>query len=314
MTAQSETAFLDPAPEGLSFAAFSSDVGNAGFAANSNAYLIKWWPNGTISKLGNTQFDLYYTAPADTLDLLQTFSTEVLNDQAYIIGGLKDDGNECPVPSGATYNCATTDTWVYNPDGNTLTAGAAINNARDVAASGVVDGKIYIVGGWNPNAEGSNLDSVEVFDGASWSEVTYTGKFDSVRSPAYAAVGSKVYVFAGCTAMGGCNQTMTQIFDTETNRFHQGADMPLDGRHFSGQHAVARQNRYIYVYGGATDHSETKFDDAAVYDVEANEWQTLSNTMTEERKSCGSVMLGDKLYVSGGGPASTEVGTFTAAE
>jgi len=307
----SDTAFTAPAPEVLTFAAYSSNNANAGFAVSSDAYLINW-STGKFYKRGSTEFGLYYTSAADTIDLLQTFSTEVLDANAHIISGLKDDGNLCQVPSGDYYNCATTETWVYNPDENTLVQGAAVNNARDVAASGVVDGKIYILGGWDPNPDDDNLSSVEVYDGTTWSEVTYTGRFTAVRSPAYATVGKKIYVMGGCVSPLGCQQTLVQIFDTETNSFSSGADMSLAGRHFSGQHAVTRQNRYIYVYGGATDMSEIKFDYVAVYDTEANEWQTLTNTMTEERKSCGSVMIDDELYVSGGGPDSTEVGTFTA--
>jgi len=311
-TVGSDAAFTDPAPEDLTFAAFSGNNANAGFAVGSDGYLIRWLPDGEFYKLAAAQFDLYYTAPAGTIDLLQTFSTEVLDQKAHIIGGLKNDGNLCPIPGGGTYNCATTDTWVYNPVGNLLVKDASINDARDVAASGVVDGSIYILGGWNPNAEGSNLSSVEMFDGTSWSEVSYTGRFYAVRSPAFAVVGKKVYVFGGC--LQTCQETLTQIFDAETNSFSQGAAMSLAGRHFSGQHAVARQGRYIYVYGGATDMSAIKFKDVAVYDTVYNEWRTLSNTMTEERKSCGSVMIGDELYVSGGGPASTEVGTFAPAQ
>ncbi|HPR05537.1 MAG TPA: kelch repeat-containing protein, partial [Denitromonas sp.] len=312
-TAASDAAFASPAPEELSFAMFSENTANAGFAAGGEAYLLQGIGNGKFSKLSGAQFDLYYTAAAGTIDLLQTFSTEMQGDKAYIIGGLKNDGNLCPVPGGGTYSCATTETWSYDPATNDLAQGAAINNARDVAASGVVDGSIYLIGGWNPNADGENLSSVEVFDGSSWSEVDYAGRFYAVRSPAFAVVGKRVYVFGGCLQMGGCQQTMTQIFDAEENRFYQGADMSLAGRHFSGQHAVARQDRYIYVYGGATDMSATKFDDVAVYDTVANEWRTLDNTMTAERKSVGSVMLGDELYVAGGGVNSTEVGTFTPA-
>lgn len=313
-TVGSANAFLNPAPEDLSFAAFSNDTGNAGFASAGNAYLIRWAAEGKFYELGAAQFDLYYTAPASTIDLLQTFSTEVLSDNAYIIGGLKNDGNLCEVPSGDFYSCATTETWVFDPASKSLTASAPINNARDVAASGVVDGNIYLIGGWNPNPNDQNLSSVEVFDGTSWSEVTYTGRFIPVRSPAFATVGKKIYVIAGCAQGAGCQQTLVQIFDTQTNYFSRGADMTLAGRHFSGQHAVARQGRYIYVYGGATDMSQTTFKDIGVYDTENNEWQILTNTMTTERKSVGSVMLGDKLYVANGLSANnTEVGTFTAA-
>ena len=68
------------------------------------------------------------------------------------------------------------------------------------AASGKVDGKIYVIGGWQPreNINGQNSDTVEVFDGQDWSFVSWSGSYDPVRSPAYATAGGKIYLFGGC--------------------------------------------------------------------------------------------------------------------
>lgn len=310
-TAADPEAFTNPVAESLSFAAFTDDTGQAMFTVGGNAYLING-PGRVIMKQVADDFINHFTITEGTIDLLSTYSTQVLNDKAYIFGGLKDDGTcYVPTPSGGQYACATGETWVYDPVDNTLTlTSATLNDPRDVAASGVVDGRIYILGGWYPNAQAQNISTVEVFDGTSWSVVTTTGPFTAVRSPAFAAVGRKIYVIGGCVQT--CQETMVQIFDTETSAFSQGAAMSLAGRHFSGQHAVARQDRYIYVFGGATDMSATKFNDVAVYDTQANQWQTLSATMTSERKSVGSTIVDDKLYIAGGGPNTTEVGTFSA--
>lgn len=310
-TATLQGAFTEPYPETLGFKVCNDLNANAGFAIGATACLVRWLPAGTIYALEDETFVERFRA-TDTLGLLQTFSTEVLNGQVHFIGGLKDDGNLCEVPGGGMYNCATSETWIYTPGEGILEPGPPINNARDVAASGVVDGRIYLIGGWNPNPESANLASVEVCDGTSWQEIDYTGRFEPVRSPAFAVAGEKIYIIGGCLEKQGCQQTLLQVFDTRTHRFSRGADLIRAGRHFSGQHAVTRQDRYIYVYGGATDMSETKFDDVAVYDTVANEWRALEETLTAARKSVGSVMVGDTLYVSGGGQNSTEIGTFSS--
>jgi len=178
-----------------------------------------------------------------------------------------------------------------------------MNEPREVFATAVVDGKIYALGGWDTDVE-TNSTTVEYFDGDTWTNVEYTGDYVPTRSPAYAAVGDKIYLFGGCVEgeEGGacpCTSQLTQIFDTTTNTFSRGSTMALEGRHFSGQHAAVR-DEFIYVFGGSTDFSCTIYKDIAVYDTENNQWGTLDNTMTLERKSIGSTVVGDRLYIFGG--------------
>ena len=325
-----------PPPEELVFSEYSDEMSGGGaFAIDDDVYMVF---NGWIYKLGAGGFEQHFDTGEDTLVLLSSFNVEVLNDKAYIVGGSKNDGCKVKVPSGEEYNCSTDEVWIYDPFEDTLTlSDAHLNNAREVFASGIVDGKIYVLGGWYPNETGGNESTVEVFEGGAWKLVSYTGTYMPVRSPAYATVGDKIYLFGGCLYKdeGGpssapCTRKDVQIFDTKTSTFSQGTPMSLDGRHFSGQHTAVR-GKYVYVFGGATDHSDEIFDDVAVYDTEADKWMTLANRMTRERKSTGAVVSSDTLYVFGGltcdppgvcpgeggdktGANSIETGTFVSTE
>ena len=170
--------------------------------------------------------------------------------------------------------------------------------------------------GWYPNANSENLATVEVFQNGVWSLVNWSGDYNPPRSPAYATVGTRIYIMGGCIEgdSAPCTRTDVQIFDTETGKFSQGQPMSLAGRHFSGQHAVVR-GRYIYVFGGATDLGEQYFNDVAVYDTQADEWQNVTGTMTVPRKSVGSTVFNDQLWIFGGlSQNSVEVGTFQSVE
>jgi len=235
------------------------------------------------------------------------FNVEVLAGKAYIIGGAPDrtkTGCSAKVSTGAEYDCSTDEVWVFEQ--NKLSKTASMKKKREVFASGTVGNKIYVLGGWFPNEQNINEPVVEVFNGLNWSEISYTGTYYPVRSAAYATVGKRIYLFGGCLMMSGnnpatfsCNTNLTQIFDTETHTFSQGAPMPLAGRHFSGQHTAVR-GKYVYVFGGATSLSKKIFDDVAIYDTETNTWKLLDTRMTRERKSTGATVSGAKLWIFGG--------------
>ena len=75
--------------------------------------------------------------------------------------------------------------------------------------------------------------------------------------------------------------------------------MPVDGRHFSGQHTFVK-GQYIYVFGGATSLSNNIFDDVAVYNTETDTWEVLDGKLTAKRKSVASAFDGKRLWIFGG--------------
>jgi hypothetical protein len=326
---------FQPPPDTITFAELAA-TGGVSFTIAGVPYTIF---GAQIKRLNGDVFEVVLEATVGTIDCITTYNVEVAGGKAYILGGQKVTGGNCPDETGASARV-----WEYDPDGNTLAEVASMNNPREVFGSGVVDGKIYVLGGWDPagGGPGQNETTVEVFEDGVWSIVDYTGDYLVVRSPAYAAAGNNIYLFGGCIEEGQacpCTTQYTQIFDTTTNTFSQGAEMVLSGRHFSGQHTAVRDDRYIYVFGGSIDFSCEIYNDIGVYDVQADEWELSESTMLIERKSCGSTLAGDELYIFGGlrcdpqgqctglttctggdpgcakvGAGTNEVGTFVSAE
>ncbi len=282
----------------LYFEEFVGGGGGIAFTIDETMFTIQ---GSHIRKWVTDHWEIVYDSGASGLNCIRTFNVEVFNGKAYIIGGQKVSDGNCQLGEGASDKL-----WIFDPVAKTLVEGASLNYAREVFGSGVADGKIYVLGGWNPAEapNGENLMEVEVYENETWSLVSYTGEFMPVRSPAYASFGKNIYLFGGCADGDAgiacpCMTQYTQIFDTETLTFSQGTNMILEGRHFSGQHAFVYGMK-IYVFGGSTDFSCMIYDDIASYDPDTNFWELLDTRMTVERKSVGSTLLGNQIYIFGG--------------
>ena len=289
-----------PGPGDVSFSMLPGGQGGPSFVIGGELYVVF---GGQILRLDNGQFDLVLDTSPAGLNCQNGYNVEVLGDRAYFLGGhYQPDGNCTDGLAGATDAVG-----IFDPAAGTFIQGPAMPRSREVMASGVVGGSIWVIGGWNPdnNPDGDNWSEVDRFDGVSWTTVTTSGDYTPIRSAAYAAVGDEIYLFGGCEEPGGphgdcpCNTQYVQVFDTVTATFWQEAEMPLSGRHFSGQHAAVRGD-HIYVFGGATGFGCTVFDDIARLDTAVMTWEVLQSTLTRERKSVGAAVLGDELYVFGG--------------
>jgi N-acetylneuraminic acid mutarotase len=92
---------------------------------------------------------------------LWSMAGDVFDGKWYIVGG-----------SDATTNFKNT-LWIYDPAANTWTSGPAAPTARSGAAAATINGRLYVVGGYNSTGY---LSTLEVFDpnasGAAWSSGT----------------------------------------------------------------------------------------------------------------------------------------------
>jgi len=67
-----------------------------------------------------------------------------INGRFYVAGGAVRAAGGGPAP-------ATADLYIYDPASDTWTSGAPMPSARDTAAGGVVNGKLYVTGGASTN-------------------------------------------------------------------------------------------------------------------------------------------------------------------
>jgi N-acetylneuraminic acid mutarotase len=168
---------------------------------------------------------------------------EVVNGTIYVISGLDFDHN--PTSTNFAYNIEN-DTWV------TKAPMPGKNGPKHHAASAVVDGKIYVLGGrlfgnGAPNEINdalTNLDDNMEYD-------PKTDKWSSkdpmpIRRSGFAAdsLSEKIYVFGGQMADG--SNLNVESYDPKTNQWIIEPNMQADR---SGL-AVAAYNDKIYVFGG----------------------------------------------------------------
>jgi RNA polymerase sigma factor (sigma-70 family) len=127
-------------------------------------------------------------------------STSAVNGKIYAIGGRVGTGGDgVPLSTVEEYDPAT-DTWTTKAD---------MPTPRLSLATAVVDGRIYVIGGWN-NAE---LSSVEVYDPAT---DTWTKEADMPTARKWlstSAVDGKIYAIGG-TTIGNAYTSIVEEYDT----------------------------------------------------------------------------------------------------
>jgi N-acetylneuraminic acid mutarotase len=133
----------------------------------------------------------------------------------------------------------------YDPATDRWKKLAPIPTPRDHLAAGVVNGKLYAVGGRVEGSYARNLAINEEYDSAAnrWRE---RAPMPTARSGIGAAVlNGKIFVFGGESPSGTFNQT--ESYDPDKNNWETWAPMPTP-RHGLG--AAARGNQIYAISGG----------------------------------------------------------------
>ena len=166
---------------------------------------------------------------------------------------------------------------------------ATMPTKRHDAMSGVVDGKIYVMGGRNNSG---SLDVVEVYDPVtdSWST---KAAMPTARSGAMTGVvDGKIYVIGG----GGSHtiySNTVEAYDPVTDSWTTKAAMPT-ARVYAAAGVVDGK---IYVIGGHGSGGER--NEVQVYDPVTDSWTTKAAMPTARSRVMAGVVDG-KIYVIGG--------------
>jgi N-acetylneuraminic acid mutarotase len=194
---------------------------------------------------------------------------------------------------------------VYDPSTDTWENKTPMPTPRSDLQANVVNGKIYLIGGFITNTTSRALYSTtslnEVYDPAT---DTWTQKAPSpqmVYDYALAALDEKIYVLCGSNDAG--HTTKNQIYDTQTDIWSTGSSAPTYFMHGS---AVATVGIFsperIYVFNKpATNMASGPVPvySNQIYDPKTDTWTTGAD-MPTEREYFGAVNVNDTIYVVGG--------------
>ena len=227
------------------------------------------------------------------------FATAVVENKVYLIGGSLFKNPEGP------YGISTVE--VYDPQTNTWRRVADMPTPRTIARAAVVDGVIYVFGGFNSKDRFFQNWKLPVHVEAYNPQTdTWTRKRNMPVSRInfdLAAVGGRVYLIGGTTGFGEEHEQRMDrldIYDPETNRWSKGPKMPTRRDPVS----VAVVSTCLYVIGGfgwppALAGVGPLLTSIEEYDPRTHRWQKRGD-MLDLRYAFETVVVKDNIYLIGG--------------
>ena len=235
------------------------------------------------------------------------FATAVVDNEIYLIGGTLFENLKWKpgkIRKGP-YGLSTVE--VYDPQTNTWQRVADMPTLRHGAKAAVVNGIIYVFGGYNgKDNQGVNrrfLDIVEAYDPQT---DTWVRKQDMPVSRFNFELGvaaGRVYLIGGSTGRGQGHEQRTDrvdIYDPATDTWMAGRKMPTR-RDPIGVEVVSNR---IYVIGGygwpqIPNNPGPFLTSIEEYNPITNQWRK-KNDMLALRTSFGTVVAKDDIYIIGG--------------
>ena len=183
---------------------------------------------------------------------------------------------------------------------------ASLPTPRTGAASAVVDGKIYIIGGLS--RRGRISSTVEEYDSH---EDKWSQKASGPTSRAMAsavAVGKVIYVIGGRNESGITN--VVEAYDTARNSWKQVRRMPTA----RWNHMVAEVGGQIYVMGGITGvgNRRNAIDKVEIYDTAKDSWSS-GTPMPKAKHGAIAAASQGKIYILGGRIGAGDSGYATGS-
>jgi N-acetylneuraminic acid mutarotase len=212
------------------------------------------------------------------------FAIAVYQNKIYCIGGKTSDEY-------------TGVNEVYDPATNTWETKTSMPTARSWLTANVVNGKIYLMGGY------PDITLNEVYDPATDSWTTKTPAPNTLifgfDKPASAVIDNKIYVIGGISQ--DQSYDLNQIYDAETDTWSQGVSpiTSVDGGAAAATTGVLAPKR-IYVLGNSANFRQGEEQNfVRVYDPENDNW-TFGADIHIRRYNFGVAVVNDTLYAIGG--------------
>jgi N-acetylneuraminic acid mutarotase len=228
------------------------------------------------------------------------FGIAVYNNKIYCIGGeeISKDDSKAPLTNVNEVYDPTTDTWETKE---------SMPTPRSDLRANVVNGKIYLIGGYDPNVHfepGASTHN-EVYDPATDSWSTKKPLPAPTSNYASAVFGDKIYVIGGFIEGPWLRFDLNQIYNTKNDSWGYGA---LLSQSYGGVTGVVTAGfmapKRIYVFGEMMNGSVEEYHySVRSYDPENDSW-TAGADMLSGRGGVGVAVVNDLIYVIGGETAN----------
>src|SRR5262249_9615808 len=159
---------------------------------------------------------------------------------------------------------------------------------REKPAVTVIDGKLYVTGGWDPN--GTPDPSLEIYDPESDSWSSGAPAPQGVAAATAVTLDGLMYVIGGFDF--SCGFTSVQVYDPNADSWTSGPDYPEP---ISWEACGAIEGQ-IYCAGGVSDANG---ESQHTYTFDGNSWSSLAD-MPQTQWAMGYIASDDLLYISGG--------------
>lgn len=220
----------------------------------------------------------------------------VVGNRLFAITGALDPFFITSLPGQAT----TTSVIMYEfePSGEGWAYKTPITTPRAYSASGVVDGKIYVIGGAYSKTEISNV--VEMYNPETDAWQSRQSLPEPIHGAAAGVIGGKIYVAGGQTQYTtlGMSKNTLFVYNPAMDSWEQKAPMPTARGYLSAAVVDGR----LYVIGGTTTWPN-RTGKVEMYDPETDTWQTKAPMPTARSGFCAEAVNG-KIYAMGGINAS----------
>ena len=241
---------------------------------------------------GSAKADFIWTQKADMPTPRWSPTSAVVNGKIYVIGGSTSEPGDKVLSTVEEYD-PVTDTWTTKADMPTARGWTSPSSA-------VVDGKIFVIGGWDGS---KTISTVEEYDPTT---DTWMRKVDMPTQRtdiATCTVDGKVYAIGGYPPVGYAALKTVEMYDPETGTWTRKADMSgtwtsmADMPLAAGMLNACVVRGKIYAIGGRPDLKSRTY--VQEYDPATNSW-TRKADMPVGTSQMASVVLGNKIIVIGG--------------
>ena len=230
----------------------------------------------------------YWTKIGDMPEIRYGHTVHEINGKIYIVGGLNTETGIYPTTM-LIYD-STTATWTQDslPD----------NNMRAQHASCVVDGKIYLIGGWTLSGGSPvTVADLDMYDPNTGHWIAGNPMPTHRLNVECDTVDGKIYVIGGLQIIGGVPITTgvrtLEVYDIASEIWTSGPNMAVP----RWGHKVVAYDGKIYVFGGNANVPQSSVE---VYDTQTNSWSLQPNNMRTGRYQFTACRLDSLIYIIGG--------------